>query len=435
MSITFNGLASGLDTGSLITQLVSIERSSATALSTRQSDLNTQKSIVGSLSSALSTLGTAARGMDLDSEIRPRAVTLSDSGKISVAVSANATAAVHDLRVKQLAAAQITSSRVFDTATAGTLASGGVDITVGSATKSVTWDSTDTLDSIATKINDAGAGVSASVLFDGTKHRLVVTASDTGLTARPTFVDHGDGLDLANAANIKVPAADSIVSIDGIDVTRSKNVVSDALAGVTLTLNAVHAVADPATKATVSLDQKALTDKVKAMVTAYNSVNSALHVQLDYNGTTKGSNTLFGDSALRQLQGSLASTMSREYGGSNLSVLGLSRDKTGALTFDESKLATALAADPQALSKVFVGGGFATAMTSMVDAYTESGTGILASKSQSLADRHKALQSQIDRINKNADSLQTRLEKQFAALEQAMSAFQSQSSYLAAIFK
>lgn len=435
MSITFNGLASGLDTGSLITQLVSLERSSATALTTRQSDLNTQKSIVGSLSSSLATLGTAARAMDLDSEIRPRAVTLSDSGKISVAVSANASAAVHDLRVKQLATAQITSSKVFDTATAGTLGSGGVDITVGASTKSITWDSTDTLDSIATKITGAGAGVSASVLFDGTKHRLVITASDTGLAAKPTFVDHGDGLDLSNAANIKIPATDSIVSIDGIDVTRSRNVISDALSGVTLTLNAPHAVTDASTKATVALDQKALTDKVKAMVTAYNSVNAALHIQLDYNGTTKGSNTLFGDAALRQLQGSLATTMSREYGGSNLGVLGLSRDKTGALTFDETKLSAALATDPEALSKVFVGGGFATAISSMVETYTQSGTGILSSKSDSLMERHKALQGQIDRINKNADALQTRLEKQFAALEQAMSAFQSQSSYLTAIFK
>jgi flagellar hook-associated protein 2 len=430
MSITFSGLVSGLDSSSLIEKLVSLERNSANTLGARQSDLNTQKSIVGSLSSAVAALGIAARGMDLDSEIRPRAATLSDTGKLSVAVAANASAGVHDLRVKQLAVAEVRSSRLFDTATAGTLGTGGVDITVSGATKSITWDSTDTLETIATKINGASAGVSASVLFDGTKHRLVVTSNATGTAAVPTFVDRGDGLDLSNAANIKAPAANAILSIDGIDVTRGSNVISDALSGVTFTLNAAHATTDPATKATVSLDKAGLTDKIKAIVSAYNSVNSALHVQLDYNGTTKGTNTLFGDSTLRQLQGALASTMSRAYGGSNLGILGLSRDRNGALTFDEAKLTAALASDPDAVAKVFVSGGFATSVGALADRYTQSSTGIFATKSQSFADRYKSLQTQIDRINKGADSMQARLEKQFSALEQAMSAFQNQSAYI-----
>lgn len=430
MTITFSGLASGLDSSSIIDKLVALERGTAATLSNRQSDLNTQKSIVNSLSSAVAALGTAARGMDLDSEIRPRAATLSDTGKLSIAVAANASAGVHDLRVKQLAAAEVRSSKLFDTATAGTLGSGGVDITVSGATKSINWDSTDTLDSIATKINGASAGVSASVLFDGTKHRLVVTASATGTAATATFVDRGDGLDLGNAANIKMPASNAVLSIDGIDVTRSSNVISDALSGVTFTLSSAHAVTDPATKATVALDKGGLTDKIKAIVAAYNSVNSALHNQLDYTGTTKGTSTLFGDSTLRQLQGALASTMSRAYGGSNLGVLGLSRDKSGALTFDETKLAAALASDPEAVSKVFVGGGFATAVGALADRYTQTTSGIFAAKTQSFADRYKSLQSQIDRVNKGADAMQARLEKQFSALELAMSAFQNQSAYI-----
>lgn len=433
-AITFSGLASGIDSASLIDKLVSIERSPATALSTQQSDLNTKKSIVGSLSSAVAALGTAVRAMDLDSEIRPRAATLSDTSHLSIAVSASASGGVHDLRVKQLATAQVASTRLFDAATAGQVGIGSVDITVNGTMKSVTWDATDSLESIATKITGANAGVSASVLFDGTKHRLVVTSNNTGLTGAATFADHGDGLDLSNPANIKVPAANAIVAIDGIDVTRSQNVISDALSGVTLTLNTAHAATDPATKATVALDQKSLTDKVKAVVTAYNAVNAALHVQLDYNGTTKGSSTLFGDATLRQLQGALASTMSQAYGGSNLGTLGLTRDKTGGLTFDEAKFTAAMSSDPDAVSKVFVTGGFATAVGKLADTYTAAGTGLLAVKSQSLVDRHKSLNIQIDRINATADALQTRLEKQFSALEKAMSSFKSQSSYLTSIF-
>src|ERR1043165_7267476 len=101
-AITFGGLVSGLDTGSMLEKLVALERQPATDLATKQTALNTKKSIVGSLSSAVSALATAVRGLDLDSEIKPLAVTTSDT-HVSVAVSSSATAGAHDFRVKQLA--------------------------------------------------------------------------------------------------------------------------------------------------------------------------------------------------------------------------------------------------------------------------------------------------------------------------------------------
>ncbi len=429
-AISFSGLASGLDTSSLIDKLVSAERSSADTLSSRQSDLNTQKSIVGSMSSALAAFGTAVRALDLDSEVKPRTATVSDT-TVSAAVSSSAAPVVHDLRVKSLAAAQVTQSKAFAANAPGVLGAGGVAITVGGATKSVSWDATDTLDTIAQKLNDANAGVTASVLkVDASSFRLVVTAKDTGTAAAPTFVDSGSGLDLANAANIKVPAGDATVTIDGIDVTRPSNVIGDALPGVTLTLNSVGTAN---TKLAVSLDQKSLVDKLKAVVSAYNSVNAGLHVQLDYTGSTKGTNTLFGDSTFRGLQGSLGALVADSYGGSTLGALGISRDKTGAMTLDETKLASAIASDPDAVSKVFVTGGFASKVGTFTDSYTTSTTGILAAKSDGLVSRNKDLQTQIDRINANADALQTRLQAQFDALEKAMSNLQSQSGFISRI--
>jgi flagellar hook-associated protein 2 len=232
-----------------------------------------------------------------------------------------------------------------------------------------------------------------------------------------------------------VPPKDAIVTIDGFDVTRPTNVIADALAGVTLTLGSPAALTDPDTKVVVGLDRKALTDKVKGLVDAYNRLNASLHVQLDYTGTKKGTNTLFGDATLRQLQGQLATLMSNAYGDSNLGALGISRDKTGAMTLDETKLTAALAADPDAVADVFVGGGFATAVATLADTYTQSGTGLFATKTESLTARSTALQQQIDRITKNADTLRARLEKQFGALEQAMSQLQSQSQYLTSFLR
>ena len=432
-AVSFSGLASGIDSQSLISKLVAAEKSAANPLSSGQTDINTQKSIVGSLSSSLAALATAMRALDLDSEVKPQTATTSD-GKIAVAVSSNASLGTHSLRVLQLASMQITSSKTFAANTAGIAGSGGLDLTVGGVTKRVTWDATDTLDTIASRITDANGGVTASVLFDGSTYRLMVTSTSTGTAAAATFADSGAGLDLADPANVKAAAKDAVVSIDGVAVTRSKNVISDALAGVTLTLNSPQAAADPDTIATVALDQTALDQKLNAMVAAYNSVNSALHVQLDYTGSTKGGDTLFGDSTLTNLQSQLAGIFSSAYGSSNLGVLGLSRDKTGGLTYDATKLATALATDRNALSTVFVKGGFATAVEGLADTYTTAGTGVLSAKTTGLDDRYKNLQEQIDQINTSADDLQKRLEAQFTALEQAMSSMQSQSAQLTAMF-
>ncbi|NVB79230.1 MAG: flagellar filament capping protein FliD [Kofleriaceae bacterium] len=431
-TITFNGLASGLDSSSMIDQLVKIERSAADTVTTKKTNLDSQKSIINTMSSALSSLATAARAMDLDTEVKPRTATVSDS-RVAMAVSAGATPGVHDIRVGALAAAQVTQSNKFSSSAAGAAGAGGLDITVNGTKKSIAWTASDSLDAIATKINSAEAGVTASVVkVDDTNYRLVIAAKDTGTKNAATFTETGTPLGLTDPANVKVAAANAQVTVDGIDIERPTNVIADALTGVTLTLNAAHATTDPSSKATVSLDQTALTDKVKKLVDAFNVVNSSLHTQLDYTGTKKGENTLFGDSTLRGLQTALGTIASNKYGDSTLSDLGITRDKTGAMTLDSTKLAAAVAKDPDALSKVFVTNGFAKAITDLADRHTKA-DGIFATKTQSLTDRQKVMQTQIDRINKGADDLQARLEKQFTALETAISKMKSDMNYFASL--
>lgn len=431
-SITFAGLASGLDTSSMIDQLVQLERSAATAVTKKKSDLDSQKSVVSSLSSALSSLATAARALDLDSEIKPRTAVASDS-RVTAAASSTAAPGVHDVRVQSLAAAQVTQSRALASSAAGVLGTGGVDITVAGTTKSITWTAADSLDTIAQRINDAGAGVTASVVrVDDASYRLVMTAKETGTANAPTFVDQGDGLGFADPANVKQAATNAVLTVDGVSITRSTNTISDAFGGLTLTLGSVHAASDPSTKVTVSLDKTAVTDKVKKLVDAYNAVSSALGVQLGYTGTKKGENTLFGDSTLRGLQTALAGVATAAYGANGLSAIGITRDKTGTMTLDTTKLTEAIDKDPDALSKIFITNGFANAVTSLTDSYTRA-DGLLAAKTESLTARQKILQERIDRINTRADDLRARLERQFSALEEAMNKLKGQTAYLSSL--
>ncbi|HEV7558098.1 MAG TPA: flagellar filament capping protein FliD, partial [Kofleriaceae bacterium] len=148
---------------------------------------------------------------------------------------------------------------------------------------------------------------------------------------------------------------------------------------------------------------------------------------------TKGPDTLFGDSTLTQLQNSLQGMISQQFGTSSLLDLGISVDKTGVMSLDTDKLGTALSSNPNAMADLFVTGGLSHAMTSLTDLYTQPSDGILTSKSSGISDQSDDLQKQIDQINSNADSLQSRLQLQFDALEETMSKLQSQASYVSKV--
>ena len=435
MAITFSGLSSGIDSSSLITQLVAAEKQPERPLMAQQSNLASQKQIVNLLSSAMSDFGTFADSMSLKSGTQFRASTTSDS-HVSVAVSGDASASTHAVRVDQLARAQVVSSKTFPADVAGMLGTGGVTFQTGTGVAtSVSWGATDTLESIASKINGSNAGVAASVLYDGSSYRLMVNASKTGTTNAATFTDNGDGLGLGDAANVKVPPQDAKVTIDGFQVTRPTNVIDDALTGVTITAMSAQAATEPDTQVAVTLDTAAAAAKLGSFVSSFNNIMGKLSTQLTYTGTTAGADTLFADSDLEGLQNRMTSMVSQRFGGTTLDGLGLSIDKTGIMTLDSSKLTTALAKDPDTLAKLFVTGGFSSALRSLDNSYTEAGDGIFTNKIKGMTDQTASIQKQIDSYDANAAALQTRLQAQFTALEATMSAFSAQSTTISALLK
>lgn len=429
-AVSFSGLASGIDTGALIDKLVAAEKTQATAYQTQQSTLSSQQNVVDALTSSMSSLGSLARDLKLPSSLQMRTASSSDS-HVSVAVSGTATSSVHSVRVNSTAAAQVATSRTFSSADAGAVGDGSVQITGNGTTATVSYSATDSLASIASKINDSKTGVTASVLYDGSQYRLVVASQKSGTANAATFVDSGDSLGLAS--NISVPARNASLTVDGVTISRPTNVIDDALPGVTITANSAQNATDPDSAVTVANDVTSLTAKLQSFVTAYNSVAGAISAQSTYNAAATSQSALFGDSTVRQLQSAMSRLATSQYNGADLSQLGLSIDRDGLMTLDSTKLSTALTANPNAISDMFVTNGFGKAVSDLSDVYTQAGDGVLTAKSKGLQDRFKLLQDQIDQINDNADALQTRLETQFSKLEQAMSDLNSQKSYIASI--
>lgn len=439
-AINFNGLASGLDTGSIINQLVSLERQPISRLQQQRADVNKKISALGDLSSKLKTLKTRADELNKAEGTRAFTATSSDESVAKVSVTSGATQGSYALRVGQLARAETSRSSAFASDTAGIAGAGDLTITAGANSPvTVSYAASDSLSDIAARINRSGAQVNAAVVFDGSSHRLNISAKDTGAANGLSFAESGAGLGFTDPSAEVISARDAEFTINGTTLRRASNTVGDALAGVTLNLRAETATGAPDTQIVVSQDRDGVTKKLQGVVDAFNDVANANNLQLSFTGQTR-SDRLSGDSTLQGLQRRLGSVIASPYasGSSTASIgsIGIKLNSDGTLSLDSAKLNAALDKDPKAVEQLISGDGtssLAAALSSLADDYSKASTGILASKSKAFQGRTGEIDKQIDRLDANATSLESRLRQQFSALEKTISGLQSQSGFLNSI--
>jgi len=442
MPINFSGLASGLDTGSIVDSLVSIERARANTFNERKFNTEKQISTIGSLSSIMKDLDSKLDSFSTKNEIRQMSVESTNEDRVIVTSSGAATAGNFAMTVTNLAKNETSQSQTYATADAGVVGTGTLDLTVGSeALVSIAYDATDSLYEIAERITNSDAKATASVLFDGTDYRIMVTSDESGIANGITFGESGDALGLTLGTAELIPPEDAAFTINGVAVTRPTNEVTDVITGVNLQLVGLTQLGEADTNIQVTQDTAGTKTKLQEFVDSYNKVVDVVNKELTYNGTTKDGSSLFGDSTLRQLQRTLGTNISTNYtNGSeqtSLGILGIEMDNTGKLTIDSTKLDATLSSDPRAIDNIFAGDGgndgVAKVLQDMVETYTQSSTGLLSSKTESLTSRIKVFDTQIERIERSATALSEQLNRQFAALEQAMAQLNSQQSFLGAI--
>jgi flagellar hook-associated protein 2 len=374
MTISSPGIGSGLDVKSIVSQLVALEKQPITALQTKSSTLQTKLSAYGQIKSSLATLDDAASALMDSTTWNARTFASNNTAAITGTATSSALASSFSVQVTALAQVQSLKSNPVTSGTA--LGSGGhLDIQVGQwsgtafnsgsnpAAVSVSVASTDTLSDIASKINNAGAGVSAVVVTSNGQDRLLIRGNTTGgasgfriqsVDASGTPVTDGTtGLGQL-AYNVDATPAfygmaqtqaaqNSSITIDGIVVSSASNTVSDAVPGVTLNLLSTTSTA---AQVTVGLDKDVIKTKLEAFRTAYNDIRTKLAADVKYDSGAKTSGPLQGDSTAVGLQSMLrdlaASTGPTGSTISRLSELGLEMQRDGTLASNTTKLDAAL---------------------------------------------------------------------------------------------
>lgn len=435
---SISGLASGLDTATIIDQLMALEKAPQNRLVTKQTAenavitalraVNTDTALLASNAATLAKASTWAtfKGTSTNTGFTVKTDATTTSGA-SFSVTVTSIASNHQLGFA-------TAAALGDVVTDQALTLTGSD---GTAREINTGGGTlkEVVAAINASTGDTGVTATAIKVADGS-YRLLVQSTATGADSSFTLTK-ADGTDLLGGATVKA-GTDAVIDLGlGMTATSSTNTFEEIAPGVSLTLSSSVAVGDTS-KITVARDSSSISDSVKALVDQLNALVTSISGKSAYadakvTGSTNG--PLVGDAVTRSLSNSLVNTV---FSGTtqSMAAVGIQTDQYGKLTFDATKFADAYAADPAGVAAMFVTGptteenGWAARVAAVAKSASDTTSGTLSSAIKSHTSTVDRLQDDIDGWDMRLELKRSALERQYSALETALSNLNSQSSWL-----
>ena len=439
MAISSAGIGSGLDVAKIVEQMVAAEKVPLKKLEYKAEGIQTQISTYGEIKSLTSKLGDIVSKLTRDSAWN--GVTISSSNTtLSGTMTGIAATGTYNINVTHLAQAQTTAIggasgiALAKDQTMG--AAGTIKLTMGAESKDIAIASSDTLTKIATKVNEAGMGIQASVVTDvDGKERLMLRSKETG-TDKKFTVDIDSALTALGQTTTQA-AQNAQVELNGMAIESSSNTFANTIPGMSFT---VSEVTSTAATLNVKADTEAMKKNIQEFVEAYNALNDLLTQSTKYVEESKTAGVLQGDSATVSLQNSLrmlTQGISGSTGGlTRLAEIGIQMQEGGKLSMDTTKLDKALT-NVEGLKGLFAnkadslgqGGGIAVNFKNFTDKLLAF-DGTLNTKTDSLERTLKSNGAEQDKVNKRADTLEKRLYAQYTALDTKMASLNALNAYV-----
>lgn len=430
--ITFSGLASGMDTGSIIAQLVELRRRPIYQLENKKTFYAAQKTAIAGMESRLATMLESINNLDSNTDFASLSGVSSDEDALTATAGALASQGSYDITINTLAQAQKAMSQGYDNVTES-IGTGTFSITVGGETTDIELVAgASGLGDLATAINDSSAGVTATVLYSGAEtggYHLVFTAEETGTESAFTLDDSGLSGGIPPIFATTQEAGNAEFIIDTLTVTSQSNEVTNAIQGVTLDL--AQADNTQAIHLDIGVDGEALQEKIQTFTDAYNGLFNYMNEQ---SGEEKA---LFGDSLVRSISSRIRMAMTTAMGDGDITTLyqvGLRQQADGILSFDSTIFQEQLAEDYSGVRDLFVGtdthSGTIYMLGQSLDDMTDSIDGVFKLRTDSLDDRVEQIDDRIVRYERSIDSYEATLTAKFTAMEQMVATLQAQSGYL-----
>ena len=402
-------------------------------------------SALAALKGAMAGLQSAANGLRGADSFAVRKTTVGDDQYFSAAATSAAVEGSYDVQVAQLATAARLGSGVHAGGPDSVTGTGMLTITVGDASFSVELaEDTNSLAQVRDAINSAegNTAVRATLIRDAAGAYLVLTGTATGaanaITVSAENADVGlqqlvDDLNDFDATR-DVAAQDAIAYVSGYEFRSAGNTISDAIDGVTLTLKKPTEPDAPVALA-VARDDAAIQRKAEGFVAAYNALAQQIKALGRYDAATQTAGPLLGDALLRGVDTQMRRILSEPVAGATgshttLASLGIAATMQGTLQLDAAKFQKALAADPEAVNRVFSSeSGVAVRMSTYLDARLSSG-GEFAARDERITTERRRLEQDKQALDARMLVVQQRYLKQFTAMDTMLAQLQSTSSYL-----
>ncbi len=445
-SIVSSGIGSGLDISGIVQQLVAAEGAPVESrLARKEATAQAKLSAFGSIKSALADFQARAEAIKELDKILVRSAASSDPEFFTATADTNAQPASYSLEVVQLAQAQKLSSGAFADA----------NTAVGTGTLSIEYDGStmnlditagnESLDAIRDAINTSAnnPGVSASIVNAETGSYLILTGDATGdsKTIKVTQSGGDGGLaaleyDPANGLNSLTEsqaAQDAVIRIDGLDVRSATNTFAGAVEGVTI--DVARSTAGGVETLAVSNDKEATSTAINDFIDSYNSLIDTYQSLTSYDQETNVSGALIGDSTLRgiitEVRRQMSAAVTESPGSFSLLVdIGVELQVDGKLEVDSEKLTTALDNDFFQVGQLFsASDGFAVRAYDTAKSFLDT-DGILEARTEGLNSTIEDIEEQRESLNDRLGSLETRLLRQYNALDTLLSELNNTSNFL-----
>lgn len=291
MAMRMTGMMSGMDTESIIQELVSVKRTKVDDVKKKQTKLEWKQDAWKELNTKLKNLQSKyVSNMRFSTAYMKKTTKVSNSSAVSVITGENAVNGVQSLQVKQLAKTAYLTGAKMKSANGGSLTalsklsdlagsesitgSGQIKIQAGSKEVSMNITADTTISDVMNQLKDAGLNAN----FDAKQQRLFVSAKESGEANDFSIVgldSNGQaalsalGISASSVGSSKIDGQDAIIYLNKAEFTNSTN--SFEINGLTITALSETAAGEDVTITTQD-DTDGIYDMIKNFFKEYNSI-------------------------------------------------------------------------------------------------------------------------------------------------------------------
>jgi flagellar hook-associated protein 2 len=396
-------------------------------------------------------------------ELSTPTATSSDATKVSVlSTDGSALSGIYDFSVSALATEQRNISNAYLSTTQSLNGGSGFTLSVtqpigGTATNISIAAGSDHPDGVVQAINAAGLGVTAVLVAAdsaGSAYRIALqgqTGASNSFAISSTLSDSDLGFHDASNGNVTNNGGtyslqnpgDASLTYNGVGLTRSSNVVSDVLPGITVSLNGETSGADTVSLNVVS-DRATLKTKLQDLVTLYNDVKFAIDELSDPDSEEDdvGGSLARDLATIRTVRDTIyqAITQDSSTPSGNMTAMrdiGVSVTRDGSLSFVESTYDTVAATSFDDISVMLTAGtnnqsrydgqsqGLAIDAVIKLETLTDSISGIFVTRTSSAQTAIKRYQADLETLETRMEAVYQRYLQQFTVMESLVNTLNS----------